>query len=100
MARAKDQAELWEAKTLLTDSKTRIAVYGASGVAAALAQCEAAGRPLSSPEARVPFLALISSMREDGRATPDDLQLLLLGPDSRGEGTEPRVAADRAAPGR
>lgn len=97
VARAKDQAELWEAKTLLTDAKTRIAVYGEAVVVAALANSEAVGRPLSSPEARMPFLALIASMREVDVAKPDDLQLVLLGPDLRGDAAQPGVAADAAS---
>jgi len=97
VARAKDESELWEAKTLLTDAKTRIAVYGESAVVAALAQCEAVGRPLSSPEGRMPFLALIAGMREVDVARPDDLQLMLLGPDVQEEAAQPAVAADGAS---
>jgi len=48
-----------------TDAKTRILIYGSSGVLEALASLEKMGAVLDSPEAEKAFLALCNIMRKE-----------------------------------
>jgi hypothetical protein len=60
------------------DAKARLAVYGTSGVIAALARFEEAGAVIDNPRTRAAFVALVGAMREkQGKAQADDLSLVL-----------------------
>jgi len=55
-----------EARTLLTDARLRILIYGSAKVIANIAAFDRTGSIVSTPEGMNTFLPIISSMREDG----------------------------------
>jgi len=55
-----------EARTLLTDARLRILIYGSVKVIANIASFDRTGSNLITPEGMTAFLPVISSMREDG----------------------------------
>lgn len=70
------------AKTEVTDAKTRIAVYGASSVVAALAKFEATGANLAQQVSIDAFVRLVGEMRPSGgSAEASDLNLVMFGPE-------------------
>ena len=71
-----DAARLANAEA--ADAKTRMAVYGTSGVIAALARFEEAGAVLDNAQTRAAFVALVGAMRQrSGTAHANDLSLVL-----------------------
>ncbi len=70
------------AKAEVTDAKTRIAVYGASSVVAALAKFEATGANLAQPESIAAFVRLVGEMRPSGALVEaSNLSLVMFGPE-------------------
>jgi hypothetical protein len=81
VAQAQDGQERRDALVPLTDAKTRIAVYGARNVVAALARFEKAGPRLHDEKGMAAFVELASAMREGEPGDHQDLRLVLFGPD-------------------
>jgi hypothetical protein len=75
-ANSPDAARLANAEA--ADAKARMAVYGTSGVIAALARFEEAGAVLDNARTRAAFVVLVGEMRQKhGAAKADDLSLVL-----------------------
>jgi hypothetical protein len=77
-AHAKSPDAVMSANAEAADAKARLAVYGATGVIAALARFEEAGAVIDNPRTRAAFVALVAAMRQrHGAAKADDLSLVL-----------------------
>ncbi len=74
-AKSPDAVRLANAEA--ADAKARLAVYGTSGVIAALARFEEAGAVLDNPRTRAAFVALVGEMRQKQGAKAGDLSLVL-----------------------
>jgi hypothetical protein len=86
----------WEARLLVADAKSRIAIYGSKPVVSALADFLRGGVVLDSPERQKAFTAVCQVMRADSRpgpdaATDDDVHFLLFGSDIKSE-TSPALS--------
>jgi len=77
-AHATSQDAVGLARAEAADAKARLAVYGTSGVIAALARFEEAGAVLDNPRTRAAFVALVGAMRQK-HSNADDLSLVLFG---------------------
>jgi hypothetical protein len=60
----------------MTDAKSRLCVYGASEVIAALARFEKVGVVLDNPHSQAAFVSMVNAMRE-GKTEEEDLKLVL-----------------------
>jgi len=79
-AHAKSPDALRSANAEAADAKARLAVYGTSGVVAALARFEEAGAVLDNPQTKTAFVALVGAMRHKREvAQTNDLSLVLFG---------------------
>lgn len=81
---SKDVAKHQEARTLLTDARLRILLYGSSEVIANMATFDRAGADLTTQEGMKAFIPVIYSMREgDGKQIKqDDVTRVLFGRDT------------------
>jgi hypothetical protein len=75
-----------EALTIVTDAKTRIAIYGSDSVIKRLAEFESVGPILNNRDSVHAFLNLVQSMRSDGYKEKsdidaEDLKFILFGKD-------------------
>jgi len=81
---SKDITKHPEARTLLTDARLRILLYGSSKVIANMATFDRAGADLTTQEGMKAFIPVIYSMREgDGKQIKqDDVTRVLFGRDT------------------
>lgn len=83
----KDITKHGEARTLLTDARLRILIYGSLKVIANIAAFDRTGSDLTSPEGMKTFLPIISSMREGDlkdKIKKEDMIRILFGRDNLG----------------
>lgn len=85
---AGDATALREFLVKLTEAKTRLCVYGSAKVIDALADIEAGGAKIATPEQVALFLRIVQVMREDSaadRRTPkvENLRTVLMGDQRR-----------------
>jgi hypothetical protein len=81
-ALAQNRADVEADLLLVADAKSRIAIYGSSGVIEKLAAFEAIGPELTNESAREAFVSIIDQMRRDGDSISvgrDNVHLVLFG---------------------
>ena len=78
----KDGSKHNEARTLLTDARLRILIYGSQEVISNIAIFDRTGSRANTPEGRNTFLPIISSMRSEdskGKIKKEDMLRILFG---------------------
>ena len=86
--------DLRDAHRDAADAKSRIAVYGSAKVVHALAQFEEAGAVLDNACAYNAFIQLVAAMRPSGESLSlRDIELILFGPERRGNHVQHRLPA-------